>query len=120
MIWFITTIHIILCVVLVLVILLQAGKGAEIGAVFGGSSQTVFGGRGAATFLSKVTTVCAIGFMVTSLSLVYLSSHESSRSLMQQGGQKTDVVVPAAPTAAPTEATAPASTPAAPAAPVKK
>ncbi len=82
MIWFVTTIHVTLCIILMIVILLQAGKGAEIGAVFGGSSQTIFGSRGAATFLSKVTSFCAIGFMITSLALVYLHSRSASQSLM--------------------------------------
>ncbi|MCP5468371.1 MAG: preprotein translocase subunit SecG [Deltaproteobacteria bacterium] len=64
-------IHYIVCAVLVVVILLQAGKGADLGAVFGGGSGTVFGSRGAATFLGKLTTAMAIVFMLTSLSLAY-------------------------------------------------
>ena len=63
-----SVLHLLIAVVLVLVVLLQSGKGADIGAAFGGgSSQTVFGGRGAATFLSKLTTAAAILFMVSSL-----------------------------------------------------
>jgi len=65
--------HIIVCLFLILVILIQTSKGAEIGAAFGGSNQTLFGSRGAATFLSKVTTVAAIVFMLTSRSLAILS-----------------------------------------------
>lgn len=66
----ILTLHILICIFLVVVILLQAGKGADIGATFGaGGSQSLFGARGAATFLSKLTTVAAILFLVTSLSL---------------------------------------------------
>ena len=61
--------HILICFLIIGVVLLQAGKGAEIGAAFGGSSQTLFGSRGAGTFLSKVTTGAAILFMVTSLVL---------------------------------------------------
>jgi len=60
------------------VILIQTSKGAEIGAAFGGSNQTLFGSRGAATFLSKVTTVAAIVFMLTSLSLAILSIKKTS------------------------------------------
>ena len=116
MIYFITTIHIILCVVLMIVILLQAGKGAEIGAVFGGSSQTIFGSRGAATFLSKVTSVCAIGFMVTSLSLVYLNSRESGRSLFEGSTKSAPAATTTAP-AAPAKAAAPVTAPAAQPAP---
>ncbi len=71
-------IHIIVCVVLIGVVLLQSGKGAEIGAAFGGSSQTLFGSRGAATFLSKVTTVVAIIFMLTSLALAIIQTKSST------------------------------------------
>jgi preprotein translocase subunit SecG len=71
---FITIIHYIVCIFLIIVILLQAGKGADIGAAFGaGGSQTIFGPRGAATFLNKMTAVVAMVFMITSASLVYLS-----------------------------------------------
>ncbi len=78
MITLVTVLHVLACVVLILVILLQAGKGGGMGATFGGSSQTVFGGRGAQTFLGKVTTACAAVFMVTSLTLAYHASHASS------------------------------------------
>jgi len=72
--FFILVIHVIVCIALILIILLQSGKGADIGAVFGGgSSQTVFGSTGAATFLSKVTIVAAVMFMVTSIILTYFS-----------------------------------------------
>ncbi|MBI3596029.1 MAG: preprotein translocase subunit SecG [Nitrospirae bacterium] len=65
--------HVIVSFIMVGVILLQAGKGAEIGASFGGSSQTVFGSRGPGTFLSKLTVSAAVIFMLTSLSLSVLS-----------------------------------------------
>ena len=68
--------HLIVCFLMIAAILLQAGKGAEIGAAFGGSSQTVFGSRGPGTFLSKVTVGAAIIFMLTSLSLALLSRQE--------------------------------------------
>jgi preprotein translocase subunit SecG len=69
-------IHIIVCIALIMIVLLQTGKGADMGAAFGGgSSQTLFGSTGASTFLSKATTAAAIVFMVTSLGLAYLSSH---------------------------------------------
>jgi preprotein translocase subunit SecG len=67
-------VHVIVSLALILIVLLQTGKGAEMGASFGGSNQTVFGSRGSATFMSKVTTGAAVLFMVTSLSLAYLSS----------------------------------------------
>ena len=65
--------HLIVCLLMIASILLQAGKGAEIGAAFGGSSQTVFGSRGPGTFLSKVTVAAALIFMLTSLSLAVIS-----------------------------------------------
>ena len=70
--------HILVCLFLIAVVLLQSGKGAEIGAAFGGSSQTLFGSRGAATFLSKMTTIAAVVFMVTSLLLAIVTSKGGS------------------------------------------
>jgi len=70
----VTIIHILSCIFLVLVVLLQTGKGADMGAVFGGSSATVFGSSGAGTFLSRVTAVMAAVFMLTSLALTYMSA----------------------------------------------
>jgi len=77
---FIVTVHIIVSIFLIFVILLQPGKGDAMAAFAGGggSANTVFGGRGSVTFLSKVTTVCAIVFMVTSLTLAWRSSHSAS------------------------------------------
>ncbi len=74
--------HLIVCFLMIAAILLQAGKGAEIGAAFGGSSQTVFGSRGPGTFLSKVTVAAAIIFMLTSLSLALLSKQENVVSVI--------------------------------------
>lgn len=71
-------IHVIVCVVLIFVVLIQSGKGAELGAAFGGSSQTLFGSRGAATFLSKLTTTTAVIFMLTSLFLGVFGVKEHS------------------------------------------
>jgi len=71
------TVHVIVCLILIGVVLLQAGKGADVGAAFGGSSQTVFGSRGAATFLSKLTVGAAVVFMLTSLTLSVLSQDRS-------------------------------------------
>lgn len=71
-------IHIVVCLFLIGVVLVQGGKGSEIGAAFGGSSQTLFGSRGAATFLGKVTTIVAVVFMVTSLLLAVISVKRSS------------------------------------------
>jgi len=75
---FLIVVHVIVSAVLVIVILLQAGKGSGLGGAFGGSSQAVFGGRGAQTFLGKVTSASAAVFMLTSLSLSYLSTRSGS------------------------------------------
>lgn len=72
---FLTVVHVLVCLVLIAAVLLQRGKGAEIGAVFGGGgSSTVFGGRGAGNFLSRLTTGAAIVFFTTSLALAILGS----------------------------------------------
>ncbi|HEY5657848.1 MAG TPA: preprotein translocase subunit SecG [Myxococcota bacterium] len=69
----ITTLHVVACIFLVAVVLLQRGRGAQVGAVFGGGGGgTMFGARGAGNFLTKLTTGAAIVFMLTSLSLSYL------------------------------------------------
>jgi preprotein translocase subunit SecG len=70
--------HLIVCLFLIFIILVQSSKGAEMGAAFGGSSQTLFGSRGAATFLSKLTTAAAILFMITSLSLAIITVKRTS------------------------------------------
>lgn len=100
-------IHILACVSLILVVLLQTGKGASMGAAFGGSSQTVFGSAGATPFLAKMTTVVAVLFMLTSLGLAVVSHKGGMPSVMQE-------TLPAQSAPAQTE-TAPAK-PAAPAA----
>lgn len=83
-----TVLHVAVALCLVLSVLLQAGKGAGIGAAFGGSSDTMFGSRGPVSFLSKLTTGAAVLFMVTSLLLTYVGSRSGG-----QGGS----IVPAAP-----------------------
>jgi preprotein translocase subunit SecG len=70
-------VHVIVAITLILIVLLQAGKGAGIGAAFGGASQTVFGPRGPGSFLGKLTTAAAGLFMVTSLVLAIFSSQHS-------------------------------------------
>ena len=76
----VVVIHVIACFLMIGAILLQSGKGAEIGAAFGGSSQTVFGSRGPANFLSKFTVLVAAVFMVTSLSLALLAKERTFSS----------------------------------------
>jgi preprotein translocase subunit SecG len=101
--------HVIVSFIMVGVILLQAGKGAEIGASFGGSSQTVFGSRGPGTFLSKLTVWAAVIFMVTSLSLSVLSKGRFlSTSVLDLKKQEAPAAPPATGEAAAPSATAPA------------
>jgi preprotein translocase subunit SecG len=93
MISLIVIVHVIVCIALVIIVLLQAGRGAEIGAAFGGASQTIFGSSGSGGFLSKLTTGAAIIFMITCLSLSYFASHRSGISVVesskrQQAGQQ--------------------------------
>jgi preprotein translocase subunit SecG len=78
----ITIIHVVVCFFLVVIVLLQHGKGADIGATFGGGN-TVFGSEGPVPLLNKVTTAAAIIFMVTSITLAYISAKSGTRSVMQ-------------------------------------
>jgi len=81
------SLHILLCFVLILVVLLQSGKAADLAGAFGGAgSQTAFGPRGAATALSKATTWCAVMFMLTSLAMFLRGpqTQTGSRSLLEQ------------------------------------
>jgi preprotein translocase subunit SecG len=80
--------HIAVAVFLILVVLLQTGKGAEMGAAFGGSSQTLFGGGGPAGFMAKLTTAAAVAFMLTSLGLAYVSSAGRFGNVQLPAGQE--------------------------------
>ena len=126
----ITVLHVIFCVFLILVILLQTGKGAGIGAAFGGGSQTVFGPRGAGSFIGKLTGGVAAAFMLTSLILAYMSSSSSTgvaekiEALNEEIASEVEEVevgkkeepaadpAPAAPEADPADAPTPAPAPA--------
>ena len=109
---FLIIIHSIVCIALILIVLLQSGKGADMGAAFGGgASQTLFGSTGASTFLGKLTTVAAVIFMLTSLSLAYISSNRPSNSIMKETPAP---IEQKAPETAAQPAAAPQSTPAAP------
>ncbi|HMK29468.1 MAG TPA: preprotein translocase subunit SecG [Terriglobales bacterium] len=82
----VTIIHVIVCLFLIVVVLLQSGKSADIAAAFGGmGSQTAFGPRGAATVLSRATTWSAILFMITSITLSVVSSRRSGSGSVLQG-----------------------------------
>ena len=100
------TLHLTAAAILILVVLLQSGKAGDLASAFGGStSQAAFGARGAATVLTKATTVCAILFMFTSLGLAIYYSSESGTSVMD------GLDAPAAGTEAPVEGV-PAESPA--------
>ncbi len=92
----IIVVHVITCLFLILFVLLQAGKGAEVGATFGGMSQTFFGTQGG-NILSKITTVLAFVFMITSLGLVVFQHRQLTTTVMDQA--PVEQVVPAAPAA---------------------
>ena len=104
-------IHVIVAIALVLIVLLQAGKGAELGAAFGGASQTVFGPRGPGSFLGKLTAAAACIFMVTSLALAIFSTQHLGGSVVLTSPPPKPATAPAT---TPSEQTAPgaSSTPA--------
>ncbi|MBI5576404.1 MAG: preprotein translocase subunit SecG [Deltaproteobacteria bacterium] len=90
-------IHVIVSIALILIILLQTGKGSDIGAVFGGgSSNTLFGSSGPTSFLGKLTAGAAVVFMITSLFLAYFAGGRSSPTIMQ-GGATSSMPAPAPP-----------------------
>jgi preprotein translocase subunit SecG len=97
---FIVVLHVAVCIALIMIVLLQTGKGADMGAAFGGGgSNTLFGASGASTFLGKLTTVAAIVFMLTSLTL----------AIMVNRGRDTSPLKDVAPVPTATEETAPAT-----------
>jgi preprotein translocase subunit SecG len=105
MIAFLTAVHVVVALVLILVVLLQSARGTDLAGAFGGmGSQTAFGPRGTTTFLSKTTAVLAVIFMVTSLTLAILSSriHGTGGSILsgeKPASQTPPATQPAAPTA---------------------
>lgn len=104
--------HLISCVILILVILLQSGKGADLAGAFGGAgTQTTFGPRGGATLLTRVTATASVVFMITSLALAILMSRTGTGSSVVDG-----VAAPVAPAAATAPAPVPAAEPSTPAA----
>jgi preprotein translocase subunit SecG len=113
-------IHVVVSLALILIVLLQTGKGADMGAGFGGgSNQTIFGSRGAATFLSKITTGAAIMFMLTSLSLAIMTKNRTGSVIRDTAPRAVAPAKTAADAAAPAVPAAPA-THAAPEAPAAK
>ena len=116
MIAFFTVVHVLLCVFMIFVILLQPGKDAGMGAALGGGAATsAFGGRGAVTFLSKVTAICAGLFFLTSLGLSFVGVRGSvTSSLAAKAAAKPAPAAPASESASPPPAgaAAPAGAPA--------
>jgi preprotein translocase subunit SecG len=111
---FLTVVHVIVCLFLIVIVLLQRGKGADIGAVFGsGSGATLFGSRGAGNFLTRLTTGAAVVFMLTSLTLAYFAQEGARSTLLEDEAPAAGE--PASPFAEPKpEAPAPAPEGAAP------
>jgi preprotein translocase subunit SecG len=113
---FVTIVHVITCVLLVLVIMIQSGKGAEISATLGGSSQTIFGSSGGANFFVRFTQAMAAIFMVTSLSLTLMKGRER-RSVFETAPLSTSAPAPNVPGMPVNEGAPPVAQPAAPGAP---
>lgn len=83
---FLTVLHVLACLFLIVIVLLQRGKGAEMGAMFGGGAgATVFGSRGAGNFLTRMTTAAAVVFMLTSLTLAYVAQDRTGDTLFEEG-----------------------------------
>jgi preprotein translocase subunit SecG len=99
---FLISLHVLVSTILITMVLVQKGKGADIGAAFGGASQTIFGARGAQSFLAKLTTGAAIVFMLTSLGLALTTAKKSS--VMEGIKQEQTQTAPAVPLAPPTQA----------------
>jgi preprotein translocase subunit SecG len=110
----VTVVHIFTCVLLILVVLIQSGKGAEISASFSGSSQTVFGSSGGANFFTRFTQVAAGVFMVTSVLLTILGG-ESKKSMFDTPSSRNAPISAPAPGAPAAPAPGGAAAPAAPA-----
>jgi preprotein translocase subunit SecG len=92
-----TILHVIVCLFLIIVVLLQSGKAADLAGAFGGmGSQTVFGPRGTATVLSKATTIAASLFMITALTLVIMENNQApgSRSVIDKGKKVAPITAP--------------------------
>jgi preprotein translocase subunit SecG len=108
-------IHVVSCFFLIVVVLLQTGKGADMGAVFGGGSQTLFGSGGAGNFLTRLTTATAVVFMLTSLILTYGQTPSSHSRLLQRlpppSSEPAIPEAPPAPGAPAADAGAPAEAP---------
>ena len=92
---FIIIVHIVISLLLIFIVLLQTGKGSDMGAAFGGSSQTIFGSSGPMTFLGKMTTLIATVFMLTSLWLAYFAVHKTPSVIETSPIQGVEKTIPA-------------------------
>jgi preprotein translocase subunit SecG len=108
------TLHIVICFALIVVVLLQSGKGGGLaGGAFGGTAQTVFGGRGANDFMTRATMFLGAAFFVTSMALALMSSGtQGSRSLMQEAAKRASSQAPPTMPTSKAPATAPQTAPA--------
>lgn len=106
-----TVLHLFVCLFLILVVLLQTGKGADVAAAFGGTSQTAFGARGAATLLSKLTTGSAIVFMITSFTLAMMANRGAQSIVTEDAAQQSAPAVPAPAPSSPPPGQTPPPTP---------
>ena len=96
------TVHVVACICLIVAVLLQAGKGADIGAVFGGSGgQALFGSSGPVDFMNKATRVLVVVFMLTSFTLGFFALHRPAKSVMTSKPAPVGQTIPGAPGAAP-------------------
>jgi preprotein translocase subunit SecG len=111
----VTILHVIVSIGLILVVLLQTGKGAEIGAVFGGSSSTIFGSSGAGNFLTRLTTGMAVIFMITSLTLGYFAGRRPSATIFDNRTPASEARPPAPQQPGAPQSAAPQTAPVAPA-----
>jgi len=112
--WLLTSFFILNCLVLIIVVLLQSGKAADLAGAFGGAgSQTAFGPRGAANVLSKATTWCAVMFMLCAMAMVLRTDKAvgAGSSVLEKVSQPAPKPAPAPATTLPTHGTAPATTP---------
>jgi preprotein translocase subunit SecG len=107
----ITVIHVVVSIGLILVVLLQTGKGAEVGAVFGGSSSTIFGSSGAGNFLTRLTTGMAVVFMITSLALGYFAGKKPAATIFDRRSPAAETRTPSQPGAAEQQQSAPSTPP---------
>ena len=120
--YIVPVVHVAACLFLIVVVLLQTGKGADMGAVFGGGSQTLFGSGGAGNLLTKLTTGTAVAFMITSLILSYGQNRAPTSTLLDRIPEQTapadlPTAKPTPAPAAPAPDSAPAPAPEAPANP---